>query len=79
MATSDAQNTGMDCKCHYNSIMFSVINIYNYHIVYIGSIVISSSADSGGIHVVPITCCSAVVIAAVPTAVLWCLVVLLFV
>ena len=33
MATSDAQNTGMDCNCHYNSIMFPIINILNYHIV----------------------------------------------
>ena len=33
LATSDAQNTGMNCKCHYNSVRFSIINIFNYHIV----------------------------------------------
>ena len=27
------ENIGMDCKYHYNSIMFSIINIFNYHIV----------------------------------------------
>ena len=39
---------------------FSILNIVNYYIVFIGIIVIiSSSADGGGgIHFVPITCCS---------------------
>ena len=58
-ATPGAKNTGRDCKCHYNSIRFAIINIVFVELsyCYIGIIVIiSSSADGGGKHVVPITC-----------------------
>ena len=61
LATSDAKNTGRDCKCNYNSIMFFYHTYFYLSYCYIGIIditSISSSADGGGIHVVPKTCCS---------------------
>ena len=81
LATSDAKNTGRDCKCHYNSIMFSTRNIFNYHVVMLASLmflVVVLMVVEYVLFLIPVVL-AAVVIAAVPAALLWCFVCLLVV
>ena len=81
LATSDAKSIGRDCKCHYDAIVFSMLNLVNYYIVLLALLLLLVVVLMVVVEYILfiLVVLAAVVIASVPAAVLWCLVDLLVV